>query len=144
VLTVASVVAFGPNGTSDGDDPGRAASVIGGSAAESWQTKWYRTAHFGNLQSGTGLLLDMGKTVTISAVELKLAPGSADLKIRVGRTVGSLVLAATRVGVGGTVYVHLAAPATGRYVEIWFTALPRDTAGTYQETVYNVQVSGRP
>src|SRR5262249_10882083 len=130
VLTVAGVVAFGPQGTSDGDNPGRAASVIEGSAAASWQTKWYRTAHFGSLQSGTGLLLDMGKTVTISTVKLKLAPGSADLKIRVGRTVGSLVLAATRVGVGGTVYVHLATPATGRYVEIWFTALPRDTAGT--------------
>jgi hypothetical protein len=144
VLTVASVVAFGPDGTSDGDNPGRAESVIDASAATSWQTKWYRTAHFGMLQSGTGLLLDMGKTVTISAVELKLTPGSADLTIRVGRTVGSLVMAATRVGVGGTVYVHLAKRATGRYVEIWFTALPRDTTGTYQETVYRVQVSGGP
>ena len=144
VLTVANVVAFGPDGTSDGDNPGRAASVIEGGAVASWQTKWYRSAHFGSLQSGTGLLLDMGKTVTISAVKLKLAPGSADLKIRVGRTVGSMVPAATRVGVGGTVYVHLARPATGRYVEIWFTALPRDTTGTYQETVYEVQVSGRP
>lgn len=144
VLTVASVVAFGPDGTSDGDNPGRAASVIEGSAVASWQTKWYRTARFGTLKSGTGLLLDMGNTVTISTVELKLTPGSADLKVRVGRTVGSLVLAATRAGVGGTVYVHLATPATGRYVEIWFTALPRDTTGTYQETVYRVQVSGRP
>jgi hypothetical protein len=144
VLTVASVVAFGPDGTSDGDDPGHAASVIEGSAAEPWQTKWYGTAHFGNLQSGTGLLLDMGKTVTISTVKLKLTPGSADLKVRVGRTAGNLVLAATRAGVGGIVYVPLATPATGRYVEIWFTALPRDAAGTYQETVYEVQVSGRP
>jgi hypothetical protein len=29
-------------------------------------------------------------------------------------------------------------------VEVWFTSLPQDASGTYQESVYGVQVTGRP
>jgi hypothetical protein len=36
------------------------------------------------------------------------------------------------------------APARGRYVLVWFTRLPQDSAGTYQASVYDIRVSGRP
>jgi hypothetical protein len=143
VLPVASVVAVGPNGAVDGDNPGSAANVIDGRASRSWQTKWYKSAHFGLLKPGTGLLLDMDTTTVVSSVRLRLAPGSADVEILVGYSESRLAVAATRDAAGGTVDVLLAKPATGRYVEVWFTALPKTPAGTYQETVYGVQVSGR-
>ena len=84
-LSPASVAAFGPAGTADGDDPQQAALALGGSPGSPWTSDWYATASFGELQSGTGLLLDMGRTVTITSVRLRLAAASgADLQLRVG------------------------------------------------------------
>jgi hypothetical protein len=145
-LPVASVVAFGPGGTSDGDNPATAAFIIAGNGTKPWQTKWYGTAHFGSLQPGTGLLLDMGKKVTVTKVTLDLAAGGADVIIRVGNSPvpGTFTEIAHGIGIGGTASLQAGRAASGRYVEVWFTLLPQDASGTYQETVYGVQVTGRP
>jgi cytoskeletal protein RodZ len=66
-LAPASVAAFGPGG---GDDPQNAALATSGNPSTPWTTDWYTTPFFGNLYAGTGLLLDMGHTVTISSVRL--------------------------------------------------------------------------
>ena len=144
VLSVANVAAFGPDGTSDGDNPAMAAFVIADNGTRPWQTKWYGTAHFGALQPGTGLLLDMGKTVTVTKVTLEFAAGSADVIIRVGNSAvpGTFTEITDGNGVGGTVSLSAATPTSGRYLEVWFTSLPQDAAGTYQESVYGVQVTG--
>ncbi len=44
--------------------------------------------------------------------------------------------------VAGTVRLTVSAPATGRYVLIWFTRLPPDGPGRYQVSVYSVAVEG--
>jgi hypothetical protein len=146
MLPVASVVAFGPDGTSDGDNPAMAAFIIAGNGTKPWQTKWYGTASFGSLQAGTGLLLDMGKKVTVTRVTLDLAAGSADVIIRIGNSTapGTSTEIAHRTGIGGMTSLSVAKAASGRYVEVWFTSLPQDASGTYQESVYGVQVTGRP
>jgi hypothetical protein len=145
VLPVESAQAFGPDGTSDGDNPALASDVVSGNSSQQWETKWYATANFGNDQPGTGLVLDMGKPVTVTKVTLELAAGSADVIVRVGNTPvpGTFTPIAEGTGVGGTVSLPAATPASGRYVEIWFTLLPVDAAGTFQESVYGVQVTGR-
>jgi cytoskeletal protein RodZ len=146
-LSPASVAAFGPAGTADGDHPQQAALALGGSPGSPWTSDWYATASFGELQSGTGLLLDMGRTVTISSVRLRLAAASgADLQLRVGprAALAELHPVATSSGAGGTVQLNLATPAQARYVLIWFTKLPPDGAGTYQASVYQITVQGRP
>jgi cytoskeletal protein RodZ len=146
-LSPASVAAFGPAGTADGDDPQQAALALGGSPGSPWTSDWYATASFGELQSGTGLLLDMGRTVTISSVRLRLAAASgADLQLRVGTraVLADLHQVAGSAGAGGTIELNLATPATARYVLIWFTKLPPDGAGTYQASVYRISVQGHP
>jgi hypothetical protein len=45
---------------------------------------------------------------------------------------------------GGTVQFQLTAPVHVRYVLIWITKLPPDTAGTYQASVYKIIVQGQP
>src|SRR5207248_5981352 len=72
VLPPARVSAFGPAGTADGDNPQRAALAIGGNPAPPWTSQWYATARFGALKRGTGLLLDMGRPVTVASVRLSL------------------------------------------------------------------------
>jgi hypothetical protein len=146
VLQVASVQAFGPSGTSDGDNPDEAASVISGATSRPWHTKWYATAHFGMLQRGTGLLLDMGSTrVTVTKITLNLAAGSVDVIIRAGNepVPGALTEIAHGTVAGGTVSLPVARMASARYVEIWFASLPQNAQGTYEESVYGVEVTGR-
>ena len=141
-LTPASVAAFGPNG---GDDPQNAALAVSGNPATPWRTDWYTTPSFGNLYAGTGLLLDMGRTVTISSVRLSLGLPGADLQLRAGGTpvLADLHTVATSTGAGRTADVTLASPAHARYLLIWFTKLPPDNAGTYQASVYRIEVRGQ-
>jgi cytoskeletal protein RodZ len=145
-LVPVSVAAFGPAGTADGDDPQRASFAIAGHAATPWYSDWYTTPDFGNLQAGTGLLLDMGHTVTISSVRLSLGSArGADLQLRVGGSPApaDLRTVATSAGAGGTVELSLTSPAHGRYLLIWFTKLPPDDAGTYQASIYGITVRGQ-
>jgi len=147
-LHISSAQAFGPQGLSDGDNPQVAQSVIGGGGAQGpWSSQWYATAQFGNLKQGTGLLIDMGHSVTVTSVRINLASyGGANLQLRVGDPAGGpsgMKVAAGASDVGGTVRLRLASPQYVRYLLIWFTLLPPNGAGQYQATVYHVVVNGR-
>ena len=142
-LTPVSVSAFGPGG---GDDPQRARLAISNRPGAGWLTDWYTTARFGNLYSGTGLLLDMGHPVTLTAAQIALgAARGASLQLRVGAApaLAHLDAVAHAAGTGGVVRFRLASPARGRYVLIWFTKLPPDPSGTFRAEVWNVRLEGR-
>ena len=141
-LAPASVAAFGPNG---GDDPQNAALAVSGDPARPWRTDWYTSASFGNLYAGTGLLLDMGRTVTISSVRLSLGTSGSDLQLRAGSSpvLADLHTVATSTDAGRIVQLSLTSPAHARYLLIWFTKLPPDHAGTYQASVYRITVRGQ-
>jgi hypothetical protein len=140
-LTAVRVIAWGPTGAGSAQHPDQAPRVIDASMTTAWQTREYRTAEF----PGAGLVLDMGKTVTITGISLKLASGDASFFVRVGgRAVpGTLTKVASLTRSGGDVTITLAKPAQGRYVELWITRLPRDPMGSYQESVYSMRVTGR-
>lgn len=131
-----SAAAYGPGGTSDGDDPQGAPLALSGNPATPWHTSWYTTARFGNLQAGTGLLLDLGhaRTVTGAAIRLGNIHG-ADFQLRAGTVPAHLATVASESGAGGLVRLRLSAPVRARYLLIWFTLLPPDGAGTYQADV---------
>jgi len=135
--------AFGPRGEGDGDNPALARLAVGRAAG--WHSHWYTTAAFGNLKPGTGLLLDMGHSVTITSAEVRLGsvPG-ADLQLRLGGMpmLADLLPVARAGNAGGEVRLKLARPARARYVLIWFTRLPPDSAGTFRASVSGVRVYG--
>ena len=139
-----SAEAFGPDGTADGDNPQNAGRVLT-DPADGWVTQWYATANFGALKQGTGLLLDMGHTVTIAAVRLTLGsyPGT-NLELRLGTSpvFGALPVVASANNAGTVLSLSLKAPVRARYVLLWFTKLPPDGAGTYQAFVHGVTVRG--
>jgi transcriptional regulator with XRE-family HTH domain len=141
-LTPVSAAAFGPGGTSDGDNSQNASLALSGDPDTPWHTDWYTTARFGNLQAGTGLLVDLGRTVTATKVTIKLGstPG-ADLQIRAGTTATDLRTVASAANAGGTTALRLTSHPRARYVLVWFTLLPPDAAGTYQATVSGVTVT---
>ena len=146
-LTPASATAFDANGAGQGDNSGLAHLAIDGNPATAWQTDWYTTAHFGNLYPGMGLLVDMGRAMTITAVRITLGPAhGAGFQLRVGTApaLADLSPVAQAADTGGVVDLRLTTPAHGRYVLIWFTSLPPDPAGSFQLSVYDLKLEGRP
>ena len=144
-LSLTSIAAFGPEGPSDGDNPS-IVSRINEAGAQPWYSSWYASPEFGNLQSGTGLLLDMGSAVRVS--DLRLVLGSAlgaDIQVRVGNsaTLAGLATVASATDVGGTVRLRTTSSASDRYVLVWFTRLPPNgQQGEYQVDVYGITVDG--
>jgi hypothetical protein len=145
-ITPISAEAFGPDGTADGDNPQNAGRVLA-DPASGWLTQWYATPNFGALKQGTGLLLDMGRTVTIATVRVTMGgyPG-ANLELRLGTIpeLGALPVVAAASNAGTVLSLPLKTPARARYVLLWFTKLPPDGAGTYQVYVHGVTVRGQP
>jgi cytoskeletal protein RodZ len=141
-VTPVGAAAFGPAGTSDGDNPQNASFALSGNPATPWRTDWYTTARFGNLKTGTGLLVDLGRTVTATAVNIHLAsaPG-ADLKVLGGTTASDLHAVARAANADGAVRLRLASQPHLRYMLIWFTLLPPDAEGTYQAAISGVTVA---
>ena len=146
-LTPAGVTAFGPSGPGSGDNPQTVAQAIAGNPAAPWYSQWYATPGFASLKTGTGLLVDMGRTVTVSAVRVWMtAPSGASLQLRAGAKPLSRWLppVASAANAGGAVRLQPGAPVHVRYLLIWFTKLPPDNAGHYQASVYRITVKGQP
>jgi transcriptional regulator with XRE-family HTH domain len=145
-LAPVSAAAFGPGGTAQGDNPRAAPLAVAGHPATPWHTSWYATARFGNLRTGTGLLLDMGRPVTITSARITLGstPG-ADIELRAGNVpaLADLPTVARATNAGGAVQLRPTRPVRGRYLLIWFTLLPPDSSGTYQADISDVRLRGR-
>jgi transcriptional regulator with XRE-family HTH domain len=128
-----------------GDDPANAHLAIDGNPGTAWRTDWYTSAAFGNLYPGTGLLVDMGRPVTITGARIRFGPahgGSFQLRVGGRAALGGLRPVAHGIP-AGVARVRLASPAHGRYVLIWFTSLPVDPSGSYQASVYDLRLQGR-
>ena len=142
-LAPARATAFGPHG---GDNPQLAHLVLGRRHAAGWHSDWYTSARFGNLYRGTGLLLNMGRTVTITRARINIGNATgASLQLRVGSrpTLAHMRAVAHASGTGRVVRFHLSRPARGRYVLVWFTRLPRNRSGNFQARVHHVRLQGQ-
>jgi cytoskeletal protein RodZ len=145
LLPVAAAEAFGPGGLGDGDNPSGADYTIASNPPRPWSTNWYASAQFGMLKSGTGLLLHLSHRATITSVRIDLTHyQGVNLQLKVGDGNGpqDFKVVATADNTGGTVRLTLRHPASARYLLIWFTQLPPNGVGQYQESVYHVLING--
>jgi hypothetical protein len=147
-MTPVSAAAFGVHGgLGRGDDPQDAHLAIDGLRGTAWHTDWYTTPRFGNLYGGTGLIVDMGRPVTVTAIRVTLgAAAGTRFAVRVGSqpVLADMPRVARSSGPGGVVRLTLARPVTGRYVLVWFTMLPQNATGNYQAAIYGIGVKGQP
>ena len=144
-LTAVSAAAFGSGGVGTGDNSQQAPLAIDANDSTAWQTDWYATAEFSGLESGTGLLLNMGKRVTVTSAQILLGAGAGGrLELLAGNTpvLANLHVVARAHLPGGALTVPIGSPVRARYLLIWFTRLPVDSAGTYQASIFNVSLSG--
>ena len=119
-----------------------------------WHTQFYiGNPVFGGLKKGTGLLIDMGKQVSLSSVQVTFGPeAGADVQIKIGDNpsispagLNSLTTVASRQDVGaGAQTFQASSTAKGRYVVIWFTKLPPQpgNGNQFEAFVYNVVLRG--
>jgi hypothetical protein len=139
-----SAAAVGPDGAK-GDDPAAAGFVLRGGSSAGWETDWYATPEFGDLQKGTGLLVDMGRTVTLASVRITLGKiAGANFELLAGGTskMADMSRLAVQSDAGGTVQLTFTNPAQARYLLIWFTKLPPDGAGHYMARIYHITING--
>lgn len=164
-----SVSVLTPTGVQGLEENNTGANLaIDGNPATRWQTHFYLgNPVFGGLQQGSGLLLDMGHSVTVSSVTVTFGaiPG-ANVQIRTGTPASpvpppsnntdaaqaqadvafanALTVVSQQTNVSGTVTFTVSSKASGRYVLIWFTKLPpmAGQSNKYQADIYNVIVKG--
>jgi cytoskeletal protein RodZ len=145
LLPVAAAEAFGPGGLGDGDNPSGAGYTIASNPPLPWSTNWYASAQFGMLKRGTGLLLHLSHRATITSVRIDLTHYQGvnlQLKVGDGTDPQDFTVVAAADNTGGTVRLTLRHPASARYLLIWFTRLPPNGVGQYQESVYHVLING--
>ncbi len=116
-LSVAGAVAFGPGGVGTGDNPQNADRATDSLYSTGWRSDWYTTSALGNLKPGTGLLIDLGRRVTIDDAQLDLGGFSgADIQLRAGTTAspGDLHEVASANGASGRAHLEPEDPGPGQ------------------------------
>ena len=117
-----------------------------------WNTQYYRSAAFGGLKAGAGLIINMGKKVRFTQVTVTFGsePG-ADVKLLVGNSAArskanldSMTTVASGTDVTGAATFTIKSRVTGQYLVIWFTRLPPKPGSSiwYMGQVFNVTVNG--
>jgi hypothetical protein len=149
-----ALVTLKPVSATASDLPGNAALAIDGNPDTFWYSQYYLNyPDFGRLKAGIGLVLNMGKQVKVSQVQVKFGPTpGANVQIMMSNSPQppssavppSLPIAAKATDVGGVYTFKLKHPATGRDVVIWFSKLPPKpgTGNQYQAEIYNVIIRG--
>jgi hypothetical protein len=132
-----------------------APNVLDGNPA-GWSTQQYLghtsgpSPTFGNTKAGTGLILDLGRSVRVSSVTVKFGsqPG-ADVQLKAGSSstlseanLDSMSTLASASGISGTYTFTVRHPVADQYLVIWFTQLPplAGTPGQYMAQIYTVVV----
>ena len=126
--------------------------AIDGSMQTDWSSQWYASPEFGQLKTGSGLMIDMGRPVRYSTVTVTFnSEAGAQVKLLVGNSndrskqnLDSMTTIASASNPTGTVTFQIKSQATGRYLVIWFTRLPPQSgsSGKFEAQVFNVAIKG--
>ena len=120
--------AFDPEG--DGHERDEEASL----AVDGNRTTFWRTERYSRFfKTGVGLVLDAGRRVRVRQVVVDSATPGVRAEIRIG---SSRTGPFTRVSAAKTLTARTTFPVagrTGRYVVVWVTALPPESAGEVAE-----------
>lgn len=142
---VAGIVAddFDPQGDPPEENPDDAQNAVDGDPGTSWATSTYQQ-QFGpaGLKTGVGLLLDLGRTTDVSAVEVELAEAGTEYEIYLSdeRPAALEDLTVTDLEELPDGNVGLNGDASGRYLVLWLTALAGTDDGRFRGEVVDVEV----
>jgi serine/threonine protein kinase len=118
-----------------------------------WATQqYYGSPYFGNLKSGSGLLIDMGKPVRITSVTIVFGsvPGAnvelkeGDSSVRSAANESSMVTIARLNNASGQQTFTIAKPVADQYLVVWFTKLPplQGAHGKFMAQIFSISIRG--
>lgn len=148
-LVPADVVSFDPLGNDRLENESDVQYATDGDPATAWETEQYNTASFGNLKSGVGLLVDLGKVQALSHVSVRAPAGERLELLAAGSpTVAptaeqqTTVVAGPVTAVAGKVTaLRPTSPVRARWFVVWLTALPPRTAAGASGNAYSGQIA---
>lgn len=148
VRPIASGRDFDPEGDRR-ENSSTVAQAFDGKADTGWTTERYRrTAKFGGLKQGVGIILDLGEKTSVSSVKVELGgnPSSMELRVPSGDEPSSDSAdwrSVAQVTDGGTsIELKPGSPVETRYVLLWFTSVPAISGERYEGRINEVQVFG--
>ncbi|MGW3358171.1 protein kinase family protein [Streptomyces bungoensis] len=144
-IAIAGARDFDPFGDQS-EKPGDIGKAYDTSTASYWQTDFYLSPKFGNLKSGVGLILDLGKVQQVGKVTITFV-GQTSVELRAaGADAGAeptSFSAYTKVADGsGTSVVLKPKSLKSRYLLVWLTQLPPDNEGHWRGRVADIKVTG--
>lgn len=142
-LTRLTVRDFDPDGDHT-ENPDQVPNATDGDPATAWTTSLYRTAAFGGLKPGVGLLIDLGRPTALHRVQVGFSAPGASVELRVGDTAPAdeRALRAVAADTKGDQVATLQPPTgtTARYVLVWLTSVPRDGSG-YRVGISEIRIT---
>ncbi|MDR3082066.1 MAG: protein kinase family protein [Streptomyces sp.] len=127
------------------ESPSSVPKAIDGDPATAWMTKWYTSSKFGNLKSGVGLIVDLGKAKQVGSVKVDFLGDTTVEGMAAPRSTGDMPTSLSGFsrfarGSGGNVTLKPKSPVVTRYVLLWLTELPRTDQGNYRARISDVEV----
>ena len=140
---------FDPYDTSTGgENPETVGNVVDGDPATTWRTSRYDDQlgpRAPALKPGVGLLLDLGRTRTVTSVDVRELPGQATVSLSAADAVPTSAPtgdpAASVTGSGRLTLTPGTGSVQGRYLVLWWTALP-PVSGGFRAEIAEVVVRG--
>lgn len=157
VIPVVSAISFDPyaddngNGKPDGrkgrENEAAVSKVIDGDTASAWSTSNYGTVDADG-KGGIGLILDLGAAHSVNSVSIDFDGVGAEAEVRVSdkiyRDPGTWNLLASAPAGGRSIELRAPRAKVGRYVLLWFPALPKSPTSpdSFSLGVSGVEVRG--
>jgi hypothetical protein len=144
----------------DRSNSGQAKNVIDGSSDTAWTTHRFKTAKFGNLKPGMGVLINLGTPRNVSDVRVETSSPGVGMEIRTGTSAfsdsseGDQQVVNTYKKLGGEddnqksdgttrVFSEFDPNTKYQYVLVWVTQLPRaDDGDRYQLNLDELSIYG--
>jgi F5/8 type C domain len=155
VLKPVGANSFDPLASSKDENGNEAQYAIDNNPSTFWHTDFYDDyPTFGNLKTGTGLILDMGGPVRLSQVVVQFGTTCCThVEIEIGNdnsptaaALNTFTQVQTSDTAVGTTTFNVTSNATGRYVLIWITDLPplAGSPNRFEAMIYDIVVHGSP
>ena len=146
-IPVAAARDFDPQGSPRTENPEDVRFAHDGDPATAWETDRYRTAVFGNLKQGVGVVFDLGRPVTVDQVTVSLPAGGTSFELRAGNEPGiqrdDFAVVGSAADAGASATLKPSNPAPQRYWLLWLTRIPPSRGG-FKAFVNEVAFTGQP
>ncbi|MGL5826373.1 MAG: hypothetical protein ACRCYU_16415, partial [Nocardioides sp.] len=145
-LEIVGMTDFDPQANPREENPELVPRAFDGDPSTAWRTQTYKD-NFGlsnSLKDGVGLVIDLGKPRTVTAVTAALIGEPTEVAVTVSADAPAGVddLQPVQIVTGKqSLRAILDKPVSGRYVTLWLTSLPRVADG-FQAQVAEVEVRG--